>query len=178
MPNIAIYLSEASDRSLNNVSSMKGLEDLKERATHQISKDFVQLKALIHQKWNQYIIFLLSHLPVATEYYGNIYKEHVSERLRTHAFSHKIEQKWDWTFSRYQDSGKAYLEQAEMDKLKKQEEELWRDQFPIQTKYFFEDEGKTIKIFEEVYPVRGPILTKRSLSPGSGKMQMRRFISH
>ncbi len=34
MPNIAVYLSEASDRSLNNVSSMKGLDDLKERATH------------------------------------------------------------------------------------------------------------------------------------------------
>jgi hypothetical protein len=63
----------------------------------------------------------MAYLPIATEHYGNIYKAQVTDRLRSHAFSHKIEPKWDWTFSRYQDSGKAYLHQAEMDKLKHKE---------------------------------------------------------
>lgn len=105
----------------NQYSFNKGIDDLKERASHQISKDFVQLKAVIHQKWNDYIAFLIAHLPAATEYYGNEYQAHVIQRLRTHAFSHKIQQKWDWTFGRYQDGGKTYLDQANMDKMKNKE---------------------------------------------------------
>lgn len=41
-----------------------------------------------------------------------------------------------------------------MDKQKQKDEELWREAFPIENKDFFEQEGKTIKIFEEVCPVQ------------------------
>jgi hypothetical protein len=44
------------------------------------------------------------------------------QRLSTHAFSHHVEKHFDWTYSRYEDSGKAYLEQAALDKLKHKEE--------------------------------------------------------
>jgi hypothetical protein len=46
-------------------------------------------------------------------------------------FSHRIEAAHDWTFSKYEDSGKKYEEMAENDRKKKKEEELWSDLFPI-----------------------------------------------
>ena len=52
-----------------------------------------------------------------------------------------------------------------MDKQKHQEEQLWRDYFPIESKNFFQEECKNIKLFEEIYQVGGLLLTKRSMSP-------------
>lgn len=46
-------------------------------------------------------------------------------------FSHQVEPRFDWTFSRYEDSGRELLKQAEMDKMKQKDEELWRETFPI-----------------------------------------------
>jgi hypothetical protein len=34
--------------------------------TEEVSKDFGALKALIHEKWNSYILFLAHCLPAAT----------------------------------------------------------------------------------------------------------------
>lgn len=41
-------------------------EDIRDRVCHEISKDYGAIKALIYQKWNDYILFMSSCLPQAT----------------------------------------------------------------------------------------------------------------
>lgn len=118
-----------------------------------MSRDFQNLKAIIYQKWNEYVLFLGDFMEPVTDHFRAIHETHVKERLKTHVFSHHVEYRNDWTYSRYEDSGKTLLKQAEMDKQKNKEEELWRDVFPIENSNYFEAEGKNIKIFEEVFSV-------------------------
>lgn len=47
-----------------------------------------------------------------TEHYRVAYDANVRERLRSHVFSHQVEPRFDWTFSRYEDSGRELLKQA------------------------------------------------------------------
>ena len=49
-------------------------DDLKERASHEISLDFTSIKALIYQKWNDLILFIVDHLPEVTRHHREIYK--------------------------------------------------------------------------------------------------------
>ena len=152
-PNEIVHNIAASlDNSLKSLRSHSlaitpNHEDIRDRACYEISKDYGAIKALIYQKWNDYILFMSSCLSQATDYLSSLYRAQEMERLKTHAFSHRVEKNWDWTFSRYEDSGKTYLEQAKQDKLKNKEEVLWRDHFPIESKHHFEEEAKNIKIF-------------------------------
>lgn len=84
--------------------------------------DFNGLKGLIYQKWNEYIVFLSERIEQLTENLKNVYEANVRERLKSHVFSHQVEPHSDWTFSRYEDSGKEMLMQAEMDKQKQKDE--------------------------------------------------------
>jgi hypothetical protein len=54
-----------------------------------------------------------------TLHYKGIYHKNLKERFRGNVFSHKIEQTHDWTFAKYEDSGKKYEEMAENDRKKK-----------------------------------------------------------
>ncbi len=56
-----------------------------------------------------------------TEYFKIAYEANVKERLKSHVFSHQVEPKFDWTFSRYEDSGKELQKQAQMDKQKQKD---------------------------------------------------------
>lgn len=60
------------------------------------------------------------------QYFKAAYDVNVKERLRNNVFSHHVQYRYDWTYSRYEDSGKLLLKQAEMDKQKNKEEEQWR----------------------------------------------------
>ena len=48
------------------------------------------MKALIYQKWNDFVLFLANNLTEATNYHHGVYRSHEVERLRTHAFSHQV----------------------------------------------------------------------------------------
>ena len=106
-PNEVIYgiadCLDSSQGSLkpHSLSITPNHEDIRDRACFEISKDFTAIKGIIYQKWNDYILFMSSCLPQATEYLGSLYRAQEMERLKTHAFSHRVEKNWDWTFSRY-----------------------------------------------------------------------------
>ena len=78
----------------------------------EIVSDFNGLKGLIYQKWNEYIVFLSERIDQLTDNLKIAYDANVRERLKSHVFSHQVESRSDWTFSRYQDSGKEMLMQA------------------------------------------------------------------
>ena len=99
-----------------------GAEDSRDRLADEITCDFNGLKGLIYQKWNEYVVFLAERIEQLTEYFKAIYDSHVRERLKSHVFSHQVEPRFDWTYSRYEDSGKELLKQAEMDKQKQKDE--------------------------------------------------------
>lgn len=43
---------------------------------------------------------------------------------------------------------------------KENQEEDWRSHFPIENLHFFEDQSKTIKIFEDAYEISNLLETK------------------
>jgi len=57
-------------------------------------------------------------MEILTEHYKSIYENNVKERLKNHIFSHQVEERFDWTYCRYEDSGKVLLKQAEVDNRK------------------------------------------------------------
>jgi hypothetical protein len=97
----------------------------------ELNRDFLGLKAIIYQKWNEYILFLGDCMKPVTDHFKSVYDANVKERLKNYIFSHRVEYHFDWTFSRYEDSGKILLKQVAMDNPKLKEHELWTDAFPI-----------------------------------------------
>ena len=65
----------------------------------------------------------------------------------------------DWTFNKYGNNSKSHLEQVEFMRKENQEED-WRSHFPIENLHFFEDQSKTIKIFEDAYEISNLLETK------------------
>ena len=55
-----------------------------------------------------------------TDHYEKLYQDSVKERLRINVFSHKI-YNHDWTYCKYEDSGKSNIGHAMMDKSKQQD---------------------------------------------------------
>ena len=56
--------------------------ELRERMTSNIGADFNSVKALIYQKWNEYLLFLGGHIAQVTGYMHRTYHQHVIERFR------------------------------------------------------------------------------------------------
>ena len=93
---------------------------LKNDVVHNLLEEFTGLKALLYERWNRYIEFIANNSDTVTKQYEKGYLNAVRERLRINVFSHRISNH-DWTYCKYEDSGKSNIEHALSDKLKIQD---------------------------------------------------------
>lgn len=124
-------------------------------------QDFLNLKAVIYQKWTHFNEFIRKHSLALTRSLKNHYDQDVREDLNQHIFSNRIKCH-DWTFSKYDDSGKSQLAIVE-EGMKK---ELKKTQKPlkIENRSMAGEERNTVTMFEEVYET-GSIDLKAEVSP-------------
>jgi hypothetical protein len=91
---------QRSQERLNYLTSSFSSSNKLELACDEITKDFLNIKGLLHQKWNELIILTTDHLCPLTQHYSSQYDSLLKDRLRSHVFSHKVNSV-DWTCSKY-----------------------------------------------------------------------------
>jgi len=72
----------ANDRGIDKYTEVSFVQNL--------LQDFLQLKALIYEKWNNFVIFMTEYINQITSHFQQTYDRNLKERFKGNVFSHRI----------------------------------------------------------------------------------------